>query len=243
MAVFDTGIGAVALYQHIPDFMDYYIDNLYHPYGMYQLSTLTERVNLLYEKYLKKEETVWVSSFDAAYLLREKENVRYGRASLNIQLKGKKVLSLGSVFHCHYSLLDILSAEVTKISVPVLINACGDLLSDALIRQIIREYLEEMELDYEIIFLADSHLHLKKSLIQQCVGEIPVMSSVDMLLLDYCSGREKKRRSNFYTTGYRRAFYLPAEAYLNVERPLYVWRLQEESGKNTLTFGRKRKGN
>lgn len=241
MAVFDSGVGIVAFYENISENTDYYIDNLYHPYGMYGIQTLAKRMDEMYSRWLQQKKIIWVTSYDAAFFLKEKQNVNYGGTSMNVQLRNKRILSLGSPFHVRYSLWDSFEAEVEKIEVPILINACGDLLNDYFIETILAEYMERVSKNFDFIFLADSNLHLKKSVIQKYFSPIPVISHIDMVLLEYYVTGEKKMRSHFYTTGYRRDFYLPAEEYLKAQQPLYVWRLKEGLPQRKLTFGKKRK--
>ncbi|MDO5715387.1 MAG: hypothetical protein Q4P25_02285, partial [Tissierellia bacterium] len=195
---------------------------------VYSRETIYQRVENFYHHFLSKEKRLWVTSFEGACVLHDKANVACGQWTISNHLKGRKVLSLGSAFHVEDPWLDqLVGPFLTKREVSLLINGTEDRLDPYLLKKILREYCEDLLWQGEIVFLANSNLHLMKDLFQTQFPDQKVLSYIDILLMDYFVERERKRDSIFYVTGSRREFYLPAEDYLQPKKYLKVWRIKD----------------
>lgn len=222
MAVFDTDIGAISLFEYNRDRANFYIDNLYSNYFSYSKEEVKNRIEKIYFK-LKDEKRLIVTDFDALGFLYEKQNVFYGEESMINNLKDKKVLVLASNNKkAHEFLKEKLGESLEIFNVEILINAARDLINPLIILKILDEYINRYSLEdeYEYIFLASSSLHLIKNLFYKRFKKSIVISNVDFILNDYYYIKENKLRDNFYVTGDKRDFYERAEKYLQKKEAL-----------------------
>ena len=219
MAVFDTGPGIVGLYEAHRDYLNYYVDDRFEYYGLYEREAVNERIEFL-EKFFKKDKKIYVLDFDAINYFKDHDKAEFGERALKKRLRDKRILCLGTeLTSAEKTLGSFTDSPVTYMSLPLLINACNDGVADEIVKMISDEYFEEEDFsNYDLIFLASSGLHLKKDFFIKYFGDkannIEVFSNTDALLEDYDYNKENYIRDYFYVTGSKRGFYSRAEKYL-----------------------------
>lgn len=214
MAVFDTGPGAVGLYEYHPDLLNYYIDDRYEYYGLYNRKEINNRIEYL-RKFFKKDKKIYVLDFDAIEFFKDVKGAEFGQKSLAKNLNDKKILCLSSPLTKEERTLDnFTNAKVDYFDVPLLINGSNDMVSVDILKMICDEYFEDFDTDkYSIIFLASSGLHLRKDFFRDYFDK-DVFTNVDAVIEDYEYVKENIIRDFFYVTDSKRRFYSRAEGYL-----------------------------
>lgn len=214
MAVFDTGPGIVGLYEYKKDLLNYYIDDRYEYYGLYNREEVDKRIEYL-KKFFKKDKKIYVLEFDAINYFKDLKNAEFGKESLAKNLNGKKILCLCSRLTKKESTLDdFTDASITYFDVPLLINACNDQVAEEIVYLIADEYFKDFDFSkYSIIFLANSGLHLKKDFFRDYFKK-DIFTNVDAVIEDYKYVKENLIRDYFYVTDSKMRFYSRAEKYL-----------------------------
>ena len=106
LAVFDTGPGIVGLYEVHRDYLNYYVDDKFEYYGLYDREAVNERIEFL-EKSFKKAKKIIVMDFDSIDYFKNSPRSFYGEEALKKNLKDKKILCLGSKLTCQEETLKI----------------------------------------------------------------------------------------------------------------------------------------
>ncbi len=220
MAVFDTGPGIVGLYEYYKDLLNYYIDDRYEYYGLYDRKEINKRIEYL-KQFFKKDKKIYVLEFDAINYFKNIKGAEFGKTSLEKNLKDKKILCLSSPLTKREKTLDeFTNGEVQYIEVPLLINASNDQVSDYILKLICDEYFKNFDTDkYSIIFLASSGLHMRKDFFRDYFDK-DVFTNVDAVIEDYEYAKENIIRDYFYVTDSKRRFYSRAEGYLREKKIL-----------------------
>lgn len=219
LAVFDTGPGIVGLYEVHRDYLNYYVDDKFEYYGLYEREAVNERIKFL-EKSFKKSKKIIVMDFDAINYFKNSSRAFYGEETLKKNLKDKKILCLGSKLTCQEETLkNFTDSPVDYLEVPLLINGANDGVADDIMKMISDEYFKDFDFSvYKMIFLASSGLHLKKDFFINYFAkkalEIEIYSNLDGILEDYTYKKENYIRDYFYVTGSKSGFYSRAEKYL-----------------------------
>lgn len=215
MAAFDTSPGILGLYEVHRDYLNYYVDDKFEYYGLYERDAVNKRIEFL-KKFFKKDKKIYVMDFDAINYFKNMKNAEFGEKSLKNKLKDRKILCLSSKLTASEKTLEnFTDSPVTYLEVPLLINASNDGVADEIARMICQEYFCGLDFnDYDLIFLASSGLHLKRDFFKKYFGDIEVFSNTDAILEDYDYKRENYIRDYFYVTYSKRGFYSRGEKYL-----------------------------
>ena len=116
---------------------------------------------------------------------------------------------------------NIVDANFQTLDVTYLINASLCFAGDLVVEEILRQYLEGINLSsYDLIFFAASPLHLYRDLFKKVLNKYRILTNIDPILMDYTYIKENILRDYFYLTGSKRDFYLLAENYLRAKKRL-----------------------
>lgn len=220
MAVFDTGPGIVGLYEYKKDLLNYYIDDRYEYYGLYDRKEVSNRIEYL-RKFFKKDKKIYVLEFDAINSFKNIKGAEFGKESLTKNLKNQSVLCLCShLTKVERTLDEFTDTEIDYFEVPLLINACNDQVAEEIVELICNEYFKDFDFSkYSMIFLASSGLHLRRDFFRDYFKR-DIFTNVDAVIEDYKYEKENLIRDYFYVTGSKMRFYSRAEKYLRDKKIL-----------------------
>lgn len=235
IAIIDSSVGIISTYEfvgkNISEFFEFYIDNQGSTFGNYRnLAPFITR----WEKILKSDyKLVMVSDFDLAFEIYNKDRGAVtGIETLVEDTKEGKNLYIASrnfKERKDFKGMNVKSKDIVDGS--LLINACEDgIFEGEVLDQILSDVLNMDCSNYDKVYLLSSNLHLIKPVIEAQLRasgfEGSVKSFVEFLEAE---GEDFEKTDkvtpgpkNFYTTGMRQAFYIPAEKFLQPTKPLTV---------------------
>lgn len=221
LAIYDSNVGIINIFKEYDHNLNYYVDNCYSSYGVYGHEEIKIRAKKVYE-FLKEEKRIIVSDLDAAGILYKNKNIFYGEDSIKRILKDKNILMLTSKnLKENNFIANIVDANFQTLDVTYLINASLCFAGDLVVEEILRQYLEGINLSsYDLIFFAASPLHLYRDLFKKVLNKYRILTNIDPILMDYTYIKENILRDYFYLTGSKRDFYLLAENYLRAKKRL-----------------------
>ena len=235
IAIIDSSVGIISTYEfvgkNISEFFEFYIDNQGSTFGNYRnLAPFITR----WEKILKSDyKLVMVSDCDLAFEIYNKDRGAVtGIETLVEDTKEGKNLYIASrnfKERKDFKGMNVKSKDIVDGS--LLINACEDgIFEGEVLDQILSDVLNMDCSNYDKVYLLSSNLHLIKPVIEAQLRasgfEGSVKSFVEFLEAE---GEDFEKTDkvtpgpkNFYTTGMRQAFYIPAEKFLKPTKPLTV---------------------
>lgn len=235
IAIIDSSVGIISTYEfvgkNISEYFEFYIDNVGSTFGNYRdIAPFMKR----WDKILKSDyKLLMVSDFDLAFELYDKNcEVVTGIESLIEDTKEGKNLYIASrnfKERKDFKGMNIQSDDIVDGS--LLINACEDgIFEGEILERILSDGLNMHCSTYDKVYLLSSNLHLIKPAIEAQLKasgfEGSVKSFVEFLEAE---GEDFEKTDkvtpgpkNFYTTGSRQAFYIPAEKFLKPTKPLAV---------------------
>lgn len=235
IAIIDSSVGIISTYEfvgkNISEFFEFYIDNQGSTFGNYRdiAPFITRWAKILKSDY----KLVMVSDFDLAFEIYNKDlGAVTGIETLVEDTKEGKNLYIGSrnfKERKDFKGMNVKSEDIVDGS--LLINACEDgIFEGEVLDQILSDVLNMDCSNYDKVYLLSSNLHLIKPVIEAQLRasgfEGSVKSFVEFLEAE---GEDFEKTDkvtpgpkNFYTTGMRQAFYIPAEKFLQPTKPLTV---------------------
>lgn len=250
IAIIDSSVGIISTYEfvgkNISEYFEFYIDNQGSVFGNYRdIEPFIKR----WDKILNSDyKLVMVSDFDLAFELYNKDfEVVTGIESLIEDTKEGKSLYIASrnfKERKDFKGMNVKPKDIVDGS--LLINACEDgIFEGEVLDQILSDVLNIDCSNYDKVYLLSSNLHLIKPVIEAQLNasgfEGSVKSFVEFLEAE---GEEFEKTDkvtpgpkNFYTTGSRQAFYIPAEKFLKPGKPLTVRSYNFSTGReNVIKF-------
>lgn len=250
IAIIDSSVGIISTYEfvgkNISEYFEFYIDNQGSTFGNYRdIEPFIKR----WEKILKADyKLIMVSDFDLAFELYDKNcEVVTGIESIIEDAKEGKNLYIASrnfKERKEFKGMNVNAEDIVDGS--LLINACEDgIFEGEILDQILSDVLTVNCSTYDKVYLLSSNLHLIKPVIEAQLKasgfEGSVKSFVEFLEAE---GEDFEKTDkvtpgpkNFYTTGMRQAFYIPAEKFLKPTKPLAVRSYNFSTGReNVIKF-------
>lgn len=235
IAIIDSSVGIISTYEfvgkNISEFFEFYIDNQGSIFGNYRdIKPFVKRWNRILKADYK---LIMVSDFDLAFELYNTNcEAVTGIESLIEDTKVGKNLYIASrnfKERKDFKSMNVKSEDIVDGS--LLINACEDGIFEGEVLD--RILLDVLNIDcstYDKVYLLSSNLHLIKPAIEARLMELGFEGSVKSFVKFLEGEGEEFEKTdkvtpgpkNFYTTGMRQAFYIPAEKFLKPAKPLTV---------------------
>ena len=235
IAIIDSSVGIISTYEfvvkNISEFFEFYIDNQGSIFGNYRdIKPFVKRWNRILKADYK---LIMVSDFDLAFELYNTNcEAVTGIESLIEDTKVGKNLYIASrnfKERKDFKSMNVKSEDIVDGS--LLINACEDGIFEGEVLD--RILLDVLNIDcstYDNVYLLSSNLHLIKPAIEARLMELGFEGSVKSFVKFLEGEGEEFEKTdkvtpspkNFYTTGMRQAFYIPAEKFLKPAKPLTV---------------------
>lgn len=235
IAIIDSSVGIISTYEfvgkNISEFFEFYIDNQGSIFGNYRdIKPFVKRWNRILKADYK---LIMVSDFDLAFELYNTNcEAVTGIESLIEDTKVGKNLYIASrnfKERQDFKSMNVKSEDIVDGS--LLINACEDGIFEGEVLD--RILLDVLNIDcstYDKVYLLSSNLHLIKPAIEARLMELGFKGSVKSFVKFLEEEGEEFEKTdkvtpgpkNFYTTGMRQAFYIPAEKFLKPAKPLTV---------------------
>ena len=235
IAIIDSSVGIISTYEfvgkNISEFFEFYIDNQGSIFGNYRdIKPFVKRWNRILKADYK---LIMVSDFDLAFELYNTNcEAVTGIESLIEDTKVGKNLYIASrnfKERKDFKGMNVKSEGIVDGS--LLINACEDGIFEGEVLD--RILLDVLNIDcstYDKVYLLSSNLHLINPAIEARLMELGFEGSVKSFVKFLEGEGEEFEKTdkvtpgpkNFYTTGMRQAFYIPAEKFLKPAKPLTV---------------------
>lgn len=235
IAIIDSSVGIISTYEfvgkNISEFFEFYIDNQGSIFGNYRdIKPFVKRWNRILKADYK---LIMVSDFDLAFELYNTNcEAVTGIESLIEDTKVGNNLYIASrnfKERKDFKGMNVKSEDIVDGS--LLINACEDGIFEGEVLD--RILLDVLNIDcstYDKVYLLSSNLHLIKPAIEARLMELGFEGSVKSFVKFLEGEGEEFEKTdkvtpgpkNFYTTGMRQAFYIPAEKFLKPAKPLTV---------------------
>ncbi len=250
IAIIDSSVGIISTYEfvgkNISEYFEFYIDNQGSTFGNYRdIEPFVKR----WEKILNSNyKLIMVSDFDLAFELYNIDcEVVTGIESLIEDTKEGKSLYIASrnfKERQDFKGMNVKPEDIVDGS--LLINACEDgIFEGEVLDQILADVLNMDCSNYDKVYLLSSNLHLIRPAIEaqlKASGFVGCVKSFVEFLESEAEDFEKTDKvtpgpKNFYTTGMRQAFYIPAEKFLQPGKPLAVRSYNFSTGReNVIKF-------
>lgn len=235
IAIIDSSVGIISTYEfvgkNISEFFEFYIDNQGSIFGNYRdIKPFVKRWNRILKADYK---LIMVSDFNLAFELYNTNcEAVTGIESLIEDTKVGNNLYIASrnfKERQDFKSMNVKSEDIVDGS--LLINACEDGIFEGEVLD--RILLDVLNIDcstYDKVYLLSSNLHLIKPAIEARLMELGFEGSVKSFVKFLEGEGEEFEKTdkvtpgpkNFYTTGMRQAFYIPAEKFLKPAKPLTV---------------------
>lgn len=235
IAIIDSSVGIISTYEfvgkNISEFFEFYIDNQGSIFGNYRdIKPFVKRWNRILKADYK---LIMVSDFNLAFELYNTNcEAVTGIESLIEDTKVGNNLYIASrnfKERQDFKGMNVKSEGIVDGS--MLINACEDGIFEGEVLD--RILLDVLNIDcstYDKVYLLSSNLHLIKPAIEARLMELGFKGSVKSFVKFLEGEGEEFEKTdkvtpgpkNFYTTGMRQAFYIPAEKFLKPAKPLTV---------------------
>lgn len=235
IAIIDSSVGIISTYEfvgkNISEFFEFYIDNQGSIFGNYRdIKPFVKRWNRILKADYK---LIMVSDFDLAFELYNTncEAVTGIESLIEDTNVGKNLYIASRNFkeRKDFKSMNVKSEDIVDGS--LLINACEDgIFEGEVLDRILLDVLNIDCTTYDKVYLLSSNLHLIKPAIEARLMELGFKGSVKSFVKFLEEEGEEFEKTdkvtpgpkNFYTTGIRQAFYIPAEKFLKPAKPLTV---------------------
>lgn len=235
IAIIDSSVGIISTYEfvgkNISEFFEFYIDNQGSIFGNYRdIKPFVKRWNRILKADYK---LIMVSDFDLAFehYNTNCEAVTGIESLIEDTNVGKNLYIASRNFkeRKDFKSMNVKSEDIVDGS--LLINACEDgIFEGEVLDRILLDVLNIDCTTYDKVYLLSSNLHLIKPAIEARLMELGFEGSVKSFVKFLEGEGEEFEKTdkvtpgpkNFYTTGMRQAFYIPAEKFLKPAKPLTV---------------------
>lgn len=250
IAIIDSSVGIISTYEfvgkNISEYFEFYIDNQGSIFGNYRdIEPFIKR----WDKILNSDyKLVMVSDFDLAFDLYNMncETVTGIETLIEDTKEGKNLYIASRNFKERKDFKGMNINADNIVDGSLLINACEDgIFEGEVLDRILSDVLTMDYSTYDKVYLLSSNLHLIKPAIEVQLKASGFEGSVKSFVEFLESEAEDFEKTdkvtpgpkNFYTTGKRQAFYIPAEKFLKPTKPLTVRSYNFSTGReNVIKF-------